>query len=335
MVSVKDIAARCGVSMATVSKALNGRVDISEETRRHICDAAAEMGYMPNSAARSLKTKRTNSLGVLFVDETHSGLRHEYFSSILESFKVVAERFGYDITFITNRIGERTSSYLEHCRYRNVDGVVIATVDFTDPQVIQLVESDIPIVTIDYSFNNRTSIISNNIQGMRDLTRYILNQGHRQIAFIHGERTAVTENRLASFHKTCMEYGVDVPESYVREARFHDPEMTAARTRELLQLPVRPTCILFPDDISYVGGMNVIQEAGLSIPGDISGAGYDGVFLSQVLMPKLTTLQQDSDMLGRTAAQRLVDLIEHPKTALPEQIIVQGRLIEGASVRKL
>ena len=94
MVSMKDIAQRCGVSVATVSKALNGQPDISEETRSRIEDAAREMGYMTNAAARALKTNRTYNLGVLFVDERRSGLAHEYFSSMLESFKVEAEAQG-------------------------------------------------------------------------------------------------------------------------------------------------------------------------------------------------------------------------------------------------
>ena len=95
MVSMKDIARRCGVSVATVSKALNGQPDIGEETRARICTVAQEMGYMTNSAARALKTNRTYNLGVLFVDERRSGLAHEYFSSVLESFKVEAENHLY------------------------------------------------------------------------------------------------------------------------------------------------------------------------------------------------------------------------------------------------
>ena len=141
MVSMKDIAQRCGVSVATVSKALNGQQDIGEDTRRRICDAAEKMGYMTNSAARALKTNRTYNLGVLFVDERHSGLAHEYFSAVLESFKTEAEAHGYDITFLNHNVGGKPTTYLQHCRYRGLDGVVIACVDFTHPQVQELVDS--------------------------------------------------------------------------------------------------------------------------------------------------------------------------------------------------
>ena len=104
MVSMKDIALRCGVSVATVSKALNGQPDIGGETRSRIEQVAKEMGYMTNAAARALKTNRTYNLGVLFVDERRSGLAHEYFSTMLESFKVEAESHGYDITFINHNL---------------------------------------------------------------------------------------------------------------------------------------------------------------------------------------------------------------------------------------
>lgn len=335
MVSLKDIAAACGVSVATVSKALNGHKEISGPTTGRILAAAAKLGYMPNSAARALKTNRTYNLGVLFVDETHRGLTHEYFSLVLESFKVEAEANGYDITFINHNIGNRTATYLEHCRYRGVDGVVIACVDFFDPQVVELVQSDIPVVTIDYTFDNHVSVLSDNICGMRDLVTYVASMGHRRIAFIHGEKISVTTNRLTSFYRTALELGLKIPDEYVCEASYHNPQKTAACTRALLALPQPPTCILFPDDFSYIGGMNVLQEAGLRVPQDISVAGYDGIYLSQVLSPRLTTLQQDTAALGRMAAQQLIDLIERPKTTLPGSTVVPGRLLKGATVQRI
>lgn len=335
MVSIKDIAARCNVSAATVSKSLNGHRDISQETRMRVCQTAHQMGYLPNSAARALKTNRTYNIGVLFVDKTHSGLRHEYFSTVLDSVKVEAERLGYDITFISQNIGQRPMSYYEHCRYRGCDGVVTASIDFKDPGFLELVESDIPVVTIDHVFNNRTAILSDNIKGVRDLVLYIHQCGHRKIALIHGENTSVTQKRMASFYRTCEELEIDVPEAYVRQAFYHDPRSSGRATRELLALADRPTCIMYPDDFSFIGGMNEIEKAGLHIPDDISVTGYDGIYLSQVLRPRLTTLRQDTDGLGREAVERLAEMIEHPKTALPRQVLVEGELLEGGSVKKL
>lgn len=330
---MKDIAKQCGVSVATVSKALNGQSDISEETKQRIRAVADEQGYMTNSAARSLKTNRTYNLGVLFVDEQHSGLAHEYFSAVLESFKKEAESHGYDITFLNHNVGGKPTTYLQHCLYRGLDGVMIASVDFNCPEVRELVDSRIPLVTIDHVFDNRLAVVSDNVAGMEALVRYVHSMGHTRIAFLHGERTAVTNNRLIGFYRACEELGIEVPEQFVRESRYHDPDRCAEETEELLSYDERPTCILFPDDYSYIGGLNALGRLGLKTPEDISVAGYDGIHLAKVL--GLATYAQDTEALGQTAAAQLIRLIEHPKTTLRDPIRITGNLWKGNSVRNL
>ena len=335
MVSLKDIAERCNVSIATVSKAMNDQSDIGKETKERIKRVAEELGYLPNAAARMLKTKHSNNIGVLFTDKTHSGLAHEYFSSVLENLKAEAEQRGYDITFISQNIRNQKMSYLEHCRYRNYDGVVIASVDYYDPMVLELVRSNLPVVTIDHVFNGKTAILSDNAGAVEKLVNYIYRCGHRKIAFIHGEDTAVTQKRLASFYKTCKQLSLTVPDEYVLPSLYHDAKSTAEATHRLLELADPPTCIMFPDDFSFIGGMNVIEENGLKIPEDISVVGFDGILLSQVLRPKLTTIKQDSELIGHEAARKLIDWIENPKTNLTSQILVSGKLLEGQTVKKL
>lgn len=336
MVSMKDIAAACNVSVATVSKALNDHRDIGEDTKMYIRKAAKEMGYFPNSVARALKTNRTFNIGVLFVDEAQSGLTHNYFSHVLDSFKTTAEAKGYDITFLNcNKQRKDRMSYLEHSRYRGFDGVVIACVNFADPEVIELVNSDIPVVTIDHVFNNRIGIMSNNIKGMDDLLNYIFEQGHRKIAYIHGADSSVTRSRLACYYKKMEEYEIEIPNEYVREAAYRDVNAAAKETEVLLQLRDRPTCILYPDDYSTYGGINVIKEKGFSIPDDISIAGYDGISLAKLIEPRLTTINQDTTRLGKLAAEELISLIEKPKSTLIERIVVDGVLSEGKTVGKI
>lgn len=335
MVSMKDIAQRCGVSVATVSKALNGHQDISPETRDRVRAAADEMGYLANSAARALKTNRTYNIGVVFVDERSSGLAHEYFSAVLNSILVESEACGYDITFINKNVGMKPTSYLQHCLYRGVDGVIVACVDFNDPMVLELVASDLPVVTIDHVFNDCAAVISDNVAGAEALVDYAFGMGHRSIAFIHGEMTSVTRNRLIGFHRACERLGIDVPPEYVRESVYHSPELCAKAVRELLALPERPGCILFPDDFSGIGGLAALSEAGLRVPEDISVMGYDGIRLADVITPPLTTYRQNTDALGKTAAAKLVELIERPKTALLDRIVVPGELMAGASVKRL
>ncbi len=337
MVSMKDISAVCGVSVATVSKALNGHRDIGEKTKQLIRETAKEMGYFPNSSARTLKTNKSYNLGVLFMDEARSGLTHDYFVAVLESFKVTVEKQGYDITFISgSRQRKDKMSYLEHCRYRGLDGVVIACINYDESEVLELIKSDLPVVTIDHLFNGRVAIMSDNIKGMKDLLTYLYDCGHLKIAYIHGaDNSSVTKSRLASFYKTAEELGIDIPDKYIREAAYRDTAATARITDELLDLPNPPSCILFPDDFASLGGLNAIKARGLKIPGDISVAGYDGIRVTKYIDPQLTTINQDTQKLGQYAAEKLIDLIERPKTTLIEHIIVSGELEKGATVGKL
>lgn len=335
MVSMKDIAAECGVSVATVSKALNDKPDISEETRKIVCRTADKMGYFSNSAAVALKTHRTYNLGVLFVDERQNGLRDEYFSQVLDGFRVEAESRGYDITFINRNVGKKHTSYLNHCRYRSIDGLVIACINFSDPQVQELINSEIPVVTIDHAFEQRISVISDNSAGMEALTKYMISKGHRRIAYITGENIQVTENRVNGFKKACREAGIEIPPEYIRYSVYCDSERCAEETKALLNLQEPPTCILFPDDYSSIGGIVALREAGLRVPEDISVAGYDGSSLANVTMPKLTTYRQDTETLGRDAARRLIRLIERPKSAQISMFVVPGYIVEGDSVAEV
>ncbi len=334
MISIRDIAKECGVSVSTVSKAMNGQPDISPQTREAICAKAAELGYQPNAAARALRTNRSYSLGVLFEDPQQSGLAHPFFCMIFESFRAAAESAGYDVTFISHNAGNSRSTYLEHCLRRSVDGVCIASADFFDPQIAELIRSKLPTVTIDHSFHNRTSILSDNVQGMETLVRHVHSLGHRELAFIHGDSTAVTENRLAGFYKACDELGIRIPAERIRQGAYHDSALCGEVTRELLALPKRPDCIFFPDDISALGGIAAIQRAGLKIPDDISVVGYDGVAMASLLTPSLTTYHQDTQALGELAAAQLVNLIERPRSTLTQNILVQGSLQIGESVRR-
>ncbi|MBQ1408108.1 MAG: LacI family DNA-binding transcriptional regulator [Eubacterium sp.] len=332
MVTITDISKACGVSRATVSKALNGASDVSAETTRKIKETAAALGYLPNAAARSLKIGRSYNIGVLFSDATGGGISHEYFSRILESVKAEAEREGYDITFIAKDFGKQSMDYYEHAKYRSCDGVVIASADFMDPSVIRLATSDIPTVTLDYSFDSRSSILSDNVRGMDTLVRFVHSKGHRRIAFIHGEMTSVTQKRLASFRKTCAELGIDVPPEYIRPAIYHDPRSSGLATRALLELEEIPTCIFFPDDLSYLGGMSELERHGMVIPKDMSVVGYDGIPLSQVLRPRLSTYRQGAEQMGTEAARILIEQIEAPEVWIPQQITVEGSLLEGDTV---
>jgi DNA-binding LacI/PurR family transcriptional regulator len=332
MVSMKEIARSCGVSVATVSKALSDKADISKATRDKVRKVAEEMGYTLNASARALKTNRTYNIGVLFVDSMAAGLAHEYFSEILESFKKAAEENGYDITFINNRFAGMESTYLMHCKSRNFDGVVVISADFKDPQILELVDSDVPVVTVDYSYNNCSSVISDNTKGLRELVKYAFARGHRKIAFIHGEMTDVTKKRMMGFYSACKELGIPENDEWVLEGKYHDIDLSYLSTKKLLAMEDRPTCIIFPDDYSLIGTVSRLSEEKYSLLDNVSVMGYDGIKMAQFM--GLTTYQQDALSLGRIACKRLIDAIEDT-TGICEHSVVAGRLIEGGTVKQI
>lgn len=335
MVSMKDIAMVCGVSVATVSKALNDQSDIGKETKKRIRQAAEEMGYSPNTAAKMLKTNRSYNIGVLFNHEDYSGLTHDYYAFVLDSLKRTVENKGYDITFVNTSIRRAgATSYLEHCRSRGFDGVAIVCTDFYSPEIMQLVGGGIPVVTLDHLFNNVSAVMSNNVKGMHDLLTYIYKKGHRRVAYIHGLDSAVTQSRLSSFYRTAAQLGMTIPDEYIRESPYRDTKGACAETKKLLALQEPPTCIVYPDDFSAFGGYNALQELGLRVPDDISIAGYDGIRIARHIEPTLTTLRQDTEELGRLVGEKLVSLIEYPKTTLVETLVVEGHVFEGNSVKE-
>lgn len=336
MVSIKDIASVCGVSIATVSKALNDHKDVSESTKTMIRETAKKLGYLPNSQARALKTNRTYNLGVLFAEQAHSGITHSHFAAVLNGFKNEAEANGYDITFISRQIGGNRMTYYEHCICRNVDGAVIVCADdFEDAEVTELLGSSVPTVTIDYESPNSPAVLSNNESGMRTLVEYAYSMGHRKIAYIYGETSSVTSIRVKSYRDSLKSLNINVRDDYLLQGRYHDPAATEKLSEQLVKLDDPPTCVILPDDFSAIGALSAFEKLGKCVPDDISVMGYDGIILSSFLNPKLTTFRQDPDRIGAEAASQLIALIKKEITADSPAIMVDGSLREGSSVKDL
>ena len=328
MVRLKDIAEVCGVSVATVSRALNGLTNENRERTAYILRTAKEMGYYPNVAARTLKPSRSNTIGVLY----ENVMTHEYFSSVLEALRRQADMRGYDLMMIGDWRGDKSGNYFEHVRRRNLDGVAVISADFDSSNVIRLVTSAIPSVIIDHFYEGCDCVSSDNRASMERIVRYAWSQGHRRIAMIHGEIGSVSRERLAGFYKGCAELGIRVPEGFVREGNFHDPEGCARIVADLLQGEEKPTVILCQDDFSCLGALLGLRTAGIRVPEDVSLVGFDGIRIARLLEPRLVTYRQDAEQMGSEAARLLIEQIENPDTWLPRQITAEGQLLEGSTV---
>ena len=192
MVRLKDIAEACGVSVATVSRALNGLTNEGRERTAFICQTAKDMGYYPNAAARTLKTSKSNNIGIIYEDM----MTHVYFSSLFDALRREAERFGYDLTFLGR--GDFTGrNYYEHARQRSLDGVIVVQADFDSAGIMRLATSSIPTVIVDHTYEGVDCVTSDNRSSMEQIVRHVHLRGHRKIAFIQGQKGTVSRERLA------------------------------------------------------------------------------------------------------------------------------------------
>ena len=335
MVTLKDIARECKVSFSTVSKALKGSPEISIETTDFIKKKAQEMGYHPNIAARSLRTNRTYDIGVIFEDKTGAGFQHQYFATIISGIQKVAFQKGYEMTFVG---GDSTKNYdyYSHALARNYDGLAILSCDFTSSGITGLVKSEIPTVSLDYFYDlDHAAVMSDYTAGINELLEYVISMGHKKIAMIHGEKTWVTDERIQAFNKVCKAHGIDVPAEYFAEGLYHDPVTSSAATEVFLSLPEPPTCIFYPDDYAALGGIRELTSRGLTPGKDISIVGYDGIALTSMMIPPLTTYEQNGETIGRVMAEALINKIENPENFVPKKEMITGRLIKGGTVFKL
>ncbi len=335
MVTLKDIARECKVSFSTVSKALKGSPEISYETTAFIQKKAHEMGYHPNIAARSLRTNRTYDIGVIFEDKTGAGFQHQYFATIISGIQKVAFSKGYEMTFVS---GDSTKdyNYYSHAMARGYDGVAILSCDFKSPGIEDLVKSDIPTVSLDYFYDmNHSAVMSDYSQGMVELLEYVISMGHKKIAMIHGEETWVTDQRIKTFKEICKKHGISAPAEYFAEGLYHDPVTSSAGTEVFLGLPEPPTCIFYPDDYAALGGIRELSSHDLKLGKDISIVGYDGIKLTSMMIPPLTTYEQNGEAIGRAMAEELIANIENPAAFVPKKELITGRLIKGGTIAKI
>ena len=211
--------------------------------------------------------------------------------------------------------------------------MIVVQADYDAAGIIRLATSSIPTVIIDHTYDGCDCVISDNRTSMEQIVRHVYARGHRRVAFIQGEKGAVSRERLAGFYKVCAELGVRVPVEYIREGHFHNPAECAGFIRTLMDLEESPDCILCPDDYSCLGALWLLESQGIKVPDDISLVGYDGIRMSQMITPHLTTYRQDTVQIAREVFSLIIDAIESPETHVPKQITVPGMLIEGETVR--
>ena len=335
-ITIKDIARKTGVSHSTVSRALHGNTLISDETAQKIRQAAIEMGYKPSAAARSLKTNRSQVLGVIV-----SSLDDPFFSEILIGIEEIAQEGGYSLFIAAsqrdhNRERKIVQTMMEH----RTDGIIICSSSFSADQGRQLLQYGFPIVVVNHQSaeNFHYSIYHDDIDGSRQITRHLINLGHTKIAYLGNSNSGrTTLDRLSGFRTEMEIAGLNLPASYIYNVAGGDPNQGLEGISYFLNLENRPTAIVCFNDLIATGVIQGVQKAGLTVPEDMSITGFDNIPFSGFTNPTLTTFDQPKQSIGSEAAQLLLDLLnkEAPqKPDFPEVRILKGKLLVRNSTTK-
>lgn len=331
MGTIYDLAKITGFSITTVSKALNNYKDVSEKTRAKILQAAAEMDYLPNAHAQSLSTKKSWAIGVMFSEANEVGMKHPFFNGIIESFRHATEEHGYDLIFASRNLRNRDMSYLEHFKHRAVDGIVVICSDRMDEQVQELMQSDIPIVVVDMDSANCSVVYSDNTEGARMAVNYLYELGHRHIAHIAGDSSIdAGAARVKGYELAMQTLDLPIQPGYLVNAGFFSVEEGKQAMEKLLQLASPPTAVFVAGDQMAIGAIEAVHEHGLRVPEDISIIGYDDIEMIKYITPKLTTIRQDTDIIGEAAAELLIEQMT-AKERRTERRVIPVTLIERAS----
>lgn len=333
---IVDIARDLNLSPATISKIVNNKGRISEETRKRVLAYVEESGYVAMSNARILSSKKSHTIGVIYSDISLIGFEHPFFSLIFQSFKRYVEKRGYDIVMIVSKLGHNELTYLEWCQIKKVDGILIVMGNINNPNIKEVVASSYPCVSTDIVMENLHTIISNDYQGVSLSLDHAQNLGFTKIAMLTGPQTGRSfYNRYEAFLKEMKLRGLSYPKEYIMVAEgfgytsgFNAGVSLVQNTNDL------PEIILVFSDVLAFGLIRGLNSLDIRVPEDISVIGYDDIDFSAHFEPSLTSIKQNTKLIGERAAEELITAIENkiPKQQKITHIPVE--LVERDSTKK-
>jgi DNA-binding LacI/PurR family transcriptional regulator len=326
MPTILDVARRAGVSKSLVSMVTRGEAGVSEEKRAAILLAIDELDYRPNAMARGLVQRQTRILGVMVSD-----LQNPFFAAVVSGIQARAEERGFRVLITT---GDRTPSVeesaIENLLELRVDGLILAS-PRVDDEVITHATRSVPVVVLnrDTSDDNSDSVTNDNIAGAHLAVEHFVSFGHRRIAFIEGGVGAGARARHIGYLRAMCEFGLD-DEIVTFEGR-HTEEGGYQGAMELLKMKALPTAVFASNDLCAIGAMNAFEDAGLSIPEDVSLVGYDNNRLAALRHISLTTIDQPGDDMGRSAVERLVQRIDDDRTDPRHDVVAPSLVVRSTT----
>jgi len=306
-----DVAREASVSLMTVSRVINNKDGVSDETRRAIQDIIGKLGYRPSSIARSLATQRTGTLGLVVPD-----ISNPFFSSVAHGVEQVAYDEGYGILLCnTKEDPQREVDVMQLLEEKRVDGILLCSPRLEQKQLSKAIENHPAVVLINRTLKTRKnshtlgSVIIDDDMGGRLATNHLIGLGHRRIGFIAGPSNSFSgQRRQHSFQAALLEAGIPFHQELTRPC-WPSVEGGEAAAKELINAHPEMTAIFCYNDLVAVGALQACKDLGLNVPGDLAIVGYDDIPLAALVTPPLTTCRVQREELGSRAAYLLLTYI--------------------------
>lgn len=328
-VTLKTIAEEAGLSVTTVSRALGGYADVNEETRNRIIEIAERLGYQPNLTARHLRSKFTDTIGMVIPRTAY--FSDSFFMELLAGVGRKASDYGYDLLISVQEPGQaEMAAYRRMVAGGRVDGMVLSRIMRHDPRIDYLLQVEHPFVAFGCSDQEDYPYIDvDGAQGVRELVAHFVDYGHRRIAIIRSpEYLTFTEHRFRGYQDGLADAGIPYDPTLVRDGDLTQASGMAA-AQELLALPDPPTAIVAFNDLMALGAMAGIESCGLRPGLDVAVAGFDDIPAAAAALPSLTTVRQPIYDIGCLLVERLVRVLRGEP--LDEISLIAPELIIRAS----
>jgi LacI family transcriptional regulator len=328
MATIKDVAKLAGVALSTASYALSGDSRVSSKTRSKVLDAARQLNYRKNGFAMDLKRSRTKTIALILTD-----LSGPYYSELIRSVQEVALTNGYDLIACSS-IGGRDSTAVKFLREKRADGAIILAPNIRDEVLIETSGPQFPIVVMDRPLCSEylVNVLVDGEQGGYTATRYLLENGHRHVAYISGSSDSYDNHlRYQGYLRALAEAGLEeqskwrLSGNFVREGGYN-------ATKMMIMQGSLPSAVFYGNDEMAIGGLKAFEESGISVPDDVSVIGYDDIQLAEYVNPPLTTIKQPKSEAGSLAAHLLFQILGGE--SVKQSYMLTTEMMERASAGK-
>lgn len=312
-VTLKEIAKELGMSAMTVSRALNDKKNVDHKTKEKVLEKAKSMGYTPNHVAKSLVSKKTNTIGAIIPE-----IYHAFFSEVISGIEEATYKSDYQL-LLTNSAeqSEREKNAINALISKRVDGILISCAETSNnvEYYKQVIKTGLPLVFFDRCVENigASCVRVNDFSSSKEITKHLIDHGYKKIAHLRGAKNlSVADSRLKGYREALIEHNMQVDEKLIVESGLNEDGGYRAMNI-LLELPeqYRPRAVVAINDPAAFGAIKAITEKGLSIPEDIAIVGFSDDIRAELISCPLTTVRQPAFLIGKRAAKQLIDTIEN------------------------